>query len=211
MSLVADFLFPANCVVCGKAPSVICSGCRPKAKTLKIALGGLELLSAEQFEGDVAQVIRVFKDRKLTALAQVLSDLLDQSLETVPDCEYLAFPPSSKSQFRRRGFHPVQLIAKRSKKLSGLSQLPVRMQRQTKEQRQLGAVQRAANIEESFWVRPGSGRVLLFDDVVTTGATMRELARAVAAAGYQIVGGCAITVSSGFPVLPSGKKGVVCS
>jgi predicted amidophosphoribosyltransferase len=211
MSLIVDFLFPTNCVVCGATPSVICPGCQPKSERLKVTLGELELVAAERFEGDVASIIRIFKDRKLIALAKVLAELVDQSIELDPDCEFLAFPPSSKAHFRRRGFHPVQLIAERSKTLSSLARLPVRMQRQIAEQRQLGAASRAENLRESFRVKPGSGRVLLFDDVVTTGATMGELARAVGAAGYEIAGGCAITVSSGFPVLPQAKKGVVCS
>lgn len=198
-------------MVCGATPSVICPGCQPKGERLKVRLGDLEIVAAERFEGDVANIIRIFKDRKLIALAKVLAALVDQSIEPDPEFDFLAFPPSSRAHFRRRGFHPVQLIAERSKNLSSLTRLKVRMQRQTAEQRGLGATSRAENLHESFWVKPGSGRVLLFDDVVTTGATMSELARAVSAAGYEIAGGCAITVSSGLPVLPQGKKGVVCS
>ena len=96
---------------------------------------------------------------------------------------------------RRRGFRVVELIAARA----GLA--PQRVLRATgtaADQRGLRSADRERNVRGSMRARTPRAlegrRVLLVDDVVTTGATLREAARALAAAGATVVG--AATVAS---------------
>jgi predicted amidophosphoribosyltransferase len=90
--------------------------------------------------------------------------------------------PTSPAAYRRRGFDPVVLLLRRA----GLH--PVRVLRHTRStgrQKSLGVAERAANLHGALAARrPLTGRTfVLIDDVLTTGATLDEAARAIRAAG----------------------------
>lgn len=210
MPAIIDYLFPANCLVCGAWPHLLCDDCAPLPQSIKFELAGLTCRAAGVFEGDLAEILRALKDRNLVSLARPLSALLDKAISEMPSADYLLLPPRNRSNYRRRGFHPIELIASRSEQLSGTKRLTARPARNVAEQRQLGRAEREQNLAQSLLVPSGSGRILVCDDVVTSGATMREMIRAAQSAGYEVVGGCAIAVSSGFSVLPLTQKGVVC-
>ena len=96
-------------------------------------------------------------------------------------------PPSSRASFRQRGYSPVALLAK----ASGVR--PVRLllhQRRRADQSQLGRMARFSNMQGVY--APTSlaqgKRVILIDDVLTTGATLLECARALRAGGADVVG-----------------------
>jgi predicted amidophosphoribosyltransferase len=57
---------------------------------------------------------------------------------------------------------------------------------------------RLVNTSRAFQAKPGRGRVLLVDDVATTGATLLEMRRALEAAGYQVVASCVLARRFGF-------------
>lgn len=210
MQAIFDYLFPSNCLVCGAWPKLLCAECAPCPQSIEFELAGLPCQAAGVFEGDLAAILRALKDRNLVSLARPLSALLDSTISELPSADYLLLPPANPSNYRRRGFHPIELIASRSVQLSDTRRLPARPARNVAEQRRLGRAEREQNLAQSLSVPRGSGRILVCDDVVTSGATMREMIRAAQSAGYQVVGGCAIAVSSGFSVLPLTQKGVVC-
>jgi len=96
----------------------------------------------------------------------------------------------------RRGYNQAEMIAARVALLAGRPILPgaLRRLRATAPQTGRNRRERVANIKGAFMVRStGCGAwpardlkgatVLLVDDVVTTGATIRECARALKAAG----------------------------
>ena len=60
--------------------------------------------------------------------------------------------------------------------------------RKIADQALLSREQREVNLAGSMLAKPLSGPVVLIDDVVTTGASLREAARAMAAAGNQVAG-----------------------
>lgn len=210
MQAILDYLFPSNCLVCGAWPQLLCTECAPLPQSIEFELAGLTCRAAGVFEGDLAEILRALKDRNLVSLARPLAALLDSAISELPSPDYLLLPPRNRSNYRRRGFHPIELIVSRSSRLSGVKRLTARPARNVVEQRRLGRAEREQNLAESLEVPSGSGRILVCDDVVTSGATMREMIRAAQSAGHEVVGGCAIAVSSGFSVLPRAEKGVVC-
>lgn len=95
--------------------------------------------------------------------------------------------PSSQRAWRSRGYHPVDALLHRA----GLRPFPALAQRgESLDQVGLGRTARAANKEHSLVARRplDDTRVILVDDIVTTGATLLEARRAVFAAGGTVVG-----------------------
>ncbi|WP_433353419.1 ComF family protein [Microtetraspora malaysiensis] len=119
--------------------------------------------------------------------------------------------PSARAASRSRGHDPVGVITSGAAKLLRRRGLPVtaapmlRQGRRVADQAGLSSTQRAANLRDAFVVipsrtviaRPSGGRadaVLLVDDIVTTGATLAEAARAVRETGAEVP--LAITVAA---------------
>jgi predicted amidophosphoribosyltransferase len=154
----------------------------------------IPVLSAGSYEGSLEQMISAFKDRQRTSLRKPLSELLNHLLlkaitDFAPDCYVL--PPRNRRNFKKRGFDPIELIAKRTV-LSQYRKLTAKAFRTITDQRDLDYQARLANLQNAIAIPPGSGRVLLVDDVMTSGATISELARAATLAGYRVVGACVL-------------------
>ena len=99
--------------------------------------------------------------------------------------------PVHRSKERRRGFNQSALLAE---KISGYTGIPadltlVRKVRKTKSQKKLTAGERQENLRRAFEVqRPvKEGRILVVDDVYTTGSTMDAMARCLKEKGAEKV------------------------
>jgi len=122
--------------------------------------------------------------------------------------------PSSPSAVRRRGDSPLQLLTRAAVLQLGLSDRDLivasalRLRRRVADQAGLDHTQRADNLDRAFELKPrwrGSVRgvtVLLVDDVLTTGATLVEAARALIAggAGHVAAATVAATQRRGIPL-----------
>jgi predicted amidophosphoribosyltransferase len=95
--------------------------------------------------------------------------------------------PDRRASLRARGYRPVRRLADRAgvRVSRGL-----RFARQPRDQRSLGRRARLDNVGFAMVAdRSVRGtRVIVIDDVLTTGATMTEAARAISAAGGEVVG-----------------------
>jgi ComF family protein len=122
-----------------------------------------------------------------TALAPALRAAVVSALDRSAPTE-LVVVPGSRAAYRRRGYHPVELLLRRA----GIRYLrALRHTRRVDSQKALGAHDRSRNLEGAFAAtRDLTGRrLLVVDDVVTTGATIAEAIRALEAAGGRVVGG----------------------
>lgn len=102
--------------------------------------------------------------------------------------------PSSSAARRRRGFEPVRLLAGRA----GIRLFPAfRPAVPHDAQKALGVAERARNLDGVFALaRPVAGhRVLLLDDVVTTGATLAAAAEVLRAGGAEVVGAAVLAAT----------------
>jgi predicted amidophosphoribosyltransferase len=145
------------------------------------------------YDGAVARVIRALKEEGRTSLARPLAASLRESAASWDLTGVLVVPvPTSPAAMRRRGYRVAELLARRA---GWRPRRLLSVTRRTADQRGLGRDERAANAEGSMRARGGDGlRVLLVDDVVTTGATLGEAARALRAAGADVIG--AVTVAA---------------
>lgn len=137
-----------------------------------------------------------FKEKGSFALANVLIDhLLTESIRAEvlqTGAEVLVAVPSSAKSFAKRGFVPAQVIALRFAKHLQLRTLPkaLWLTRRASDQAGLDQEARATNLvgvmAAAAWLK--GRRVLLVDDIVTTGSSLIEAARAASAVGAQVVG-----------------------
>ena len=105
----------------------------------------------------------------------------------------VCFVPATSRAYARRGFDHMELVARELARGAGLPLADVLVRSRARDQRDLGREDRSRNLEGTMRsVADVSGaRLLLVDDVVTTGASVAEAARALAERGAASVTVCA--------------------
>lgn len=196
-------VFPTWCAGCDRPDAVLCADCRAMlapSVTSRAFAGALAVHAGLPLSGVAARALRACKEEGRTALVDALAPALaaaaDAALAPAAGERVIVVPvPASAAAMRRRGYRVVDLLAARA----GLSpQRLLRAGARVADQRSLGAHGRERNVAGTMCARPGRERrlegraVLLVDDVVTTGATLREAARALAAAGARVIGAAAV-------------------
>jgi len=191
MSLILDLLLPAPCSVCGRLPSVLCAPCAASfsTATFEFARGGVAGFAAVEYDSACSALFASVKERGQTSvwsrLDAPVGALATRLASTWPDAALLCVP-SSKAAMARRGLNPALQLCKR---VARAARLPVvgglRLERQPQDQAALSQQERAANLRDSMRFEPPQAfrrPLIIFDDVVTTGATLLEARRAVQAA-----------------------------
>lgn len=137
-----------------------------------------------------------YKDQSRTALESNLRPAMQQlvaiaSQKLEPDVVCLI--PRNSGNYKQRGFDPVERLvwSKRHTEIPKLARL-LRWVRQPKDQRQLNRSARHKNLVGAMSARSGNARVLVVDDVSTTGATLLEAIRALRESGHEVVGTCVL-------------------
>lgn len=189
-----ELVLPVDCAGCGVAGPALCRDCRLRLRpdvTVR-SVGGLRVASALRYAGVVQPVVVAFKNEGRTGLAPPLAAALraavEEAVAVVPGDDLLLVPMArTRRSAVERGYDPLRVLLRHAR-------LPhrdaLRLVRRPSDQLHLGREARFANVRDGMAARlPLTGsRVLLVDDVVTTGATLVEAARAVRAAGGAVLG-----------------------
>jgi ComF family protein len=212
-----DLLYPPHCALCNRLRSFICETCanslaraRPwRCDTCWLPLRGPEcatcaehptsltkLRSVFRYEGDVRRLVHAFKFRGEFSLGRTLATYLAESYrEYGLESDIVTPVPLTGLRRRDRGYNQAALMAR---ELARGIELPMaealcRRRNSTPQAMSRTAEQRRLNVVEAF--EPAkradvSGlRVLLIDDVATTGATLNACAKVLRAMGaVQVVG-----------------------
>ena len=198
---VLDLVFPPRCVFCHRivesADFLLCPMCG--RNTLPLVGPGEEkhgdcfetCVFPLYYEGDVRESLHRFKFKDCGFYADTYAPLLADCIRERLDGRYdlLSWVPLSKKRLLERGYDQSLLLAQAAGRLLGL--VPVRTlekYRNVKKQSLMGgAAERRANISGAYRVPSpetvAGKRVLLVDDIVTTGSTLTECARTLKAAG----------------------------
>ncbi|CAN2213368.1 ComFC Predicted amidophosphoribosyltransferases [Candidatus Nanopelagicaceae bacterium] len=155
---------------------------------------------------DVAQkVILSAKESQIKRADELVSSAISHSVAKVlrnQRCDFLVPIPSRPSAVRKRGRHFILEVARDA---SQRFDLPIRdllgHTRTVRDQSGLHLQERRNNLEGALVVRGkerADGKALLIDDLVTTGATLSEAARALRYAGIEVIG--AVTASIAQPL-----------
>lgn len=202
-------LSPVECAGCGADDRSLCADCRnallPEVTVHSVGTrgvnqraGGLRVHAALRYELRVRRVVLAFKEQARTdvasALAVPLATVVQAALAAAqpgPRSVELALVPTSRAAFRRRGFDPVRLLVR---KAGGRPQRVLLTTRRTGTQKTLNVEDRAANLRGAFVAarRRDGRRFIVVDDILTSGATIEEAARAITAAGGDVVGGATL-------------------
>ena len=170
----------------------LCSICRESLVNFDAAY------SFGSYEGSLRKLIHVFKYGKIESLAGPLSRMLLQSLPLEQQFDVVLAMPMHWRKRWERGFNQAELLARPVAKRYGLKLgTNLRRRRYTRAQAGLTEAQRRNNLRDCFAVanpeQISGGRILLIDDVLTTGATLRAAAAALKSVGAAYV--CALTLA----------------
>jgi ComF family protein len=202
MHALLDLLFPSCCAGCGRHGAVVCRGCgmtlRGAAQVRRPTPSppGLPTPYAVADYADIPRALLLgYKERDQVALARPLAGALATSVAealaaaaVAGDEPPLVVPvPSTREARRRRGFDPVLRLARAAGSRPVVPALT--HVRDVRDSAGLSATDRAHNLAGALAVMPSTSQrlrgrtIVLVDDVVTTGATLAEAARAVRAVG----------------------------
>jgi ComF family protein len=150
------------------------------------------------YEGTLRKLIHLYKYGKVETLAEPLGRLLLRSLPLDQKFDLIVAMPMHWLKRWQRGFNQAELLARPVARRYGLQLAShLRRIRYTKPQAGLSEAQRRQNLRNVFSVAKPSHvagkRVLIVDDVFTTGATLRAAAAALKQAGAAYV--CALTLA----------------
>ena len=188
-------LTPPVCAACGApVPSEAtarCAACR------EITVPFDYVRAAASYGGILRDAVHALKFGGRRSLARPLGDLIvEQCADVLAAPDVFVPVPLARGRERERGFNQAALLAERlGERLSVRvrARWLVRL-RATAAQSDLSAAERRANVANAFAAAPAvAGRdVVLVDDVITTGATVGECARALRASGARRVGVVAV-------------------
>jgi ComF family protein len=144
-------------------------------------------VAAFSYQFPLDKLIQALKYRERLILVSFLAEALTRRITTRPDC--IVALPLHPTRLRERGFNQSLLLARQISRRLAIPLLPDACERvrNTPPQSSLPWKERDKNMRQAFACRPGADvrgkHVAIVDDVMTTGASIGELARALKQAG----------------------------
>ncbi len=208
-AFLLDLIFPPRCVFChGLLPpgtgESVCPACVSRLPRFP-GTGKAEfveaILSPFPYRDDVAASILRYKFGGRDFYAATYARYMAERLrESEVEFELLSWVPLHARRRRQRGYDQAWLLCREVGKLTGAAPTPLlrKIRNAPPQTRESGAERRRANISGCYALYKGAEvegkRILLVDDVYTTGATLSECARVLLMAGAEEV--CALTVAN---------------
>lgn len=199
---LVDLVLPNHCVCCDRLGPVWCPRCRPDTRCEMIALAhGPPVHAAAEYADELRTALLSYKERGARSLAGPLADYLVGAVDAARSAGVTGRPPvlvpvpSSRAAIRQRGGDHLLRLARQVGRQLQLEVVPVlRLTGPVLDSAGLTADQRAGNLRHRMRARPdtGPGPAIVLDDIVTTGVTLTEAARALSAAGWQVPAGAVI-------------------
>ena len=210
MNLITELLelfYPTRCIFCRRLTSDREPVCRICRKELPYTRGAEQVqkisntkgcVSPLFYEGKVRQSLLRYKFHGATGYSDVFGEFLSKCIdENEISCDIITWAPLSRRRLRRRGYDQARLIAEAISKELGVPCVALlRKRRNNRAQSGTGSPEkRRANVQGVYEAVnrdfiPGA-RILLVDDIVTTGATVSECARVLLMNGAACVYGAA--------------------
>lgn len=203
-NILLDLLYPPRCAFCHcfvKSSAVaVCDECR---KNLPYTTNGgrqkadfvAACVSPLYYEDDVRESLLRYKFCGASGYAKVYAPLLADCIREQLDGTFdiISWVPLSRKRLRERGYDQAQLLAKAiAREWNTTAVRTMKKVRHTAAQSQTGSAEkRRANISGAYRALDpalvADKRILLIDDIVTTGSTLSECARTLGLAGAERV------------------------
>lgn len=207
---ITHLLFPDKCLLCGKlldrSETHLCHSCRedvPEALRLKQRIPFLSgAFALWYYEDNVRSSLIRFKFHHRRSYALKYGAILAEKLPDIREkYDLIAWVPVSRWRKLKRGYDQVELIADAlCKELQVPPTACLKKIRHNPPQSSIAsAAQRRANVLGVYKVPNPDAvlgkRILLLDDIITTGATISECAKTLMAAGAKEVYGVAVATT----------------
>lgn len=207
-----DLLLPRRCLVCGAGGTQLCAGCLERLPRLGPPLcarcgaptawpvrrcrecAGRRLAfasarAAVAYDDAVRRIVTGWKERGLRALADGAAGIVAETVPCPAGAATVTFVPPDAGRRLERGHHPAERLAEA---LAARWQLPctplLARAGAARRQRGLSLAERRRNVSRAFRATARAPtRVLLVDDVYTSGATVSAAATALRVAGARTI------------------------
>ena len=209
--LAIDLVYPLRCIGCSETGSLLCPSCRERLPqltpplcprcSLPLPLGGYcracrdqppitdGVRSAFAMDGLARDMVHGLKYRGWRALAAPMGALMADAMDDTWAVDIVAPVPLHRRRIRERGFNQAEELARAVADRLGVPMAAdalERLRHSPPQARSASAIERRLLVRDAFAVgrRSARGRrVLLVDDVCTTGATLDACATALRGAG----------------------------
>ena len=201
---ILDLFFPPRCTFChafvDNGEIHVCDDCK-KNLPVKTNCGMQKkdfvktCVAPFYYEENVRESLLRFKFGNMPSYAKVYAPYVAECIrEGLSDqWDVLSWIPVSKRRLLERGYDQAELLCRAIVDQLGVTPVPLLVKhRHTKAQSASGtAEKRRANIAGAYRIKKGAGvkdlRILLIDDIITTGSTVTECARTLGLAGADSV------------------------
>ena len=191
LEIVKDYLFPHFCIKCGNEGEWWCLNCRKdKTEIINRAEGELKCLTAlfnYQKNEQIETLIKEFKYGLVRDLEHLWREMILENKISFSKDMVLIPVPLYKRRQRERGYNQAEMLGQILSSFTGciLQKDILVRNRETKQQAKLGLQERLENVKGAFEHISSQipKKIVLVDDVFTTGATMNECARVLRKSG----------------------------
>lgn len=197
---VLHFLFPPACCVCGKIDkNWLCPNCEKRVERLEKSCFVQikdkkyeKLLYLFEYESLVRKLILRYKFSNKAYLNHFFAYIIsknEKNAEILKQYDMLLPVPMHKKKQQKRGYNQTELVAnelEKSLKIPARNDILYKVVNTTT-QSKLGGKARQTNIQHAFFIRKDfeveDKKIILLDDIYTTGATSEECSRVLKEAG----------------------------
>lgn len=209
INLVSHWLLPEYCVCCAKNGKLLCQHCyqlihfnpTPSSNKLFAQQYLDQTLILATYQSPISDLIKKLKYQGIKKVSLVLAELLYQHLK-LDQYDVITWAPTSKKRVNERGFNQAELIACQLATKLNIPALPLLLKiRHTSKQAHSTFQERLENLQDSFAVNPEflatvqQQKILIIDDVISTGSTLNECAKILKLAQAKTVTALAVARS----------------
>jgi ComF family protein len=219
-NLLLDLVLPKFCIGCNKEGTYLCIKCKkeillvsaqicPECRRLSdggryhpecrkdISLQGI-IVSAYYKEGPTKELIHNFKYNSVTELKGCLGKMISKAGKDI-QADLITFTPLHPRRLAQRGYNQAEILALEASRRLKIPCLDLlRKITHTKRQVGLRGTQRRKNLEGVFRIKNQelsikNKKIVIVDDITTTGTTLNECAKVLKEAGAKEVWGLVIS------------------
>lgn len=209
IDIALNLFFPQTCCICEKiCNDAICYSCKMKLEKITsphricfLEIAGIyydEHMHIFKYDGIIKQKIRQYKFKDKAYLNKLFAEIIYSNkkvMKYIRSYDYVIPVPLHKYRYRERGYNQSYLILKDLKKKNSKIKIKIdilQKQKNIKPQSSLNKLDRKDNIKNAYCIinsiEVKNKKILLFDDVFTTGSTTNECSRILKENGAKKVG-----------------------
>lgn len=192
-----NFLFPHQCLGCGKNNELLCKECLEKIGWPSLIKDGNIFSASDYGDETMKKAVWTLKYKKAKILAEPIAELIHRRIWNKMETKnpILIPVPLSKKRMRERGFNQSELIARhlsdKIKNIGCLTNVLYKIKETPTQVSVKNRKERLGNLKNCFTVKNPElikdKNIILIDDVSTTGATLKEASKILKQAGAKKV------------------------